>query len=323
MNRSLTITAAASTSSTTTPAQTVAAGPAPGGGPRAAAAPPPPHDRGIRHRLADHVAVGVAGQDQARGVGDRDHGARGQLGSRGDLDHRVEVDLGEDHRPHRARAVDGGIGQRQHRLARRLVEAVVAQREVARPDRLPEVRLVGRVAVARARLRGAEDLPVGADGAHVAVERESPLDVGEQRAARARVVHLDLGELGEADQQRARALDDPLVLRRGQAGEAERVLLRGGGRLPALLPRRREDQDQRGEHGEEDEQQQAEPQARQAKTPSHRAIDRGATLVHSPSTLLDAPRPRASSRGPISCSGLGARAKHRQGGSSSGRGVPE
>ena len=227
-------------------------------------------DRPIRRGLSGPVAgIRITGEHQPRGVGDGDHRARREPGLVGELGHPTEIHLGEHHRPRCAAAVDGGVRECQHRLAGGGIGMVPARGGLPGGQRALEERLIGHVHGAVASPGRAEDMPIRADRPYVRVEREPALDLREQGAARLGVVHLHVRQLREADEQRSRAFEQPLMIGRGEPRQAERVLLRAHGGLSPLFPGRPQDERERRQHGQQDHEEQAVAQASEREAPHH------------------------------------------------------
>ena len=217
----------------------------------------------LRYGLAHQtLRFRVSGEDDAAGVGDHERGVERQARALGELVDRAEVQARKEHRAHLAGGPQRGPGEDEGGAAGDGLHHVARHHEVVGGARAEEIGLVRHVDGGPQGHGTTGDIPGGIGRAQVHVDREAIAEIGEQGAAGAGLARRGGGDLGESDEQGARALDQPLLVRRGHPGETQSTLLRVNRRELALLPGRDEDEHERRQERQEHQQEQPRAEAR-------------------------------------------------------------
>ena len=167
------------------------------------------------------LGLGMAGEHHPGGVGDHKDGIRGQAGALGERVNPAQVHAGEEHPAHLAGGPERGPGHGQGGSPGHGLDDIAGHHDVVSGLCPKEIGLVGDADEAPQRLGRAVEIAAGGGLAEIHVDREAPTQVGEEGAAAAgapRGRHRRY--LGNPDEQGARALDEPLLVGGGGAGDA-------------------------------------------------------------------------------------------------------
>ena len=226
-------------------------------------------DERLRHELANPFPlVRVARQDRAVAVDHGEHCSRRQSCLPSQFVEPGQVERGENHRTDMARVVEHRIAEIDGGLAGDAPDLILADGEVTCFEGAPKIDAVAKVDLVGDRDGGANDVAIGVDDSQVGIRRMLREQIGEERVAGGAVTIANGGESRQAHEKLARVLDQPLVIRRNEAGQPHGVLLHERLSELALFQVCVEREPQRRDDGEKDEQQQPGPQTCKRK-PRH------------------------------------------------------